>query len=169
MTIYFNKVKQWCNSEWLSFMERVRFAVCCAQSLSRVQNVICNLMECSPPGSSVHVDSPGKNTRVGCHSLLQRIFPAQGLNPHLRSLLRWQADSLPAEPLGKPRDLYWMPKLCTKIPRQGTRESKCQCAKEDLSEIQKQKEGKCSLNTVIEEESGRIREWRSGKEFGFYL
>ena len=62
-----------------------------------------------------------------------------------------------------------MPKLCTQVPRQGTRESKCQCAKEDLSEIQKQKEGKCSLNTVIEEESGRIREWRSGQEFGFYL
>lgn len=56
-----------------------------------------------------------------------------------------------------------MPKLCTKIPRQGTRESKCQCSKEDLSEIQKQKEGKCSMNTVIEQESGRIGEWRSGK------
>ena len=27
-------------------------------------------VDCSPPGSSVHGDSPGKNTRVGCHSLL---------------------------------------------------------------------------------------------------
>ena len=26
-------------------------------------------------------DSPGKNTRVGCHSLLQGIFLTQGLNP----------------------------------------------------------------------------------------
>ena len=26
---------------------------------------------------------PGKNTKVGCHSLLQRIFPTQGLNPDL--------------------------------------------------------------------------------------
>ena len=26
-------------------------------------------------------DSPGKNTRVGCHALLQGIFPTQGLNP----------------------------------------------------------------------------------------
>ena len=25
----------------------------------------------SPPGSSVHEDSPGKNTGVGCHTLLQ--------------------------------------------------------------------------------------------------
>ena len=28
-------------------------------------------------------DSPGKNTGVGCHSLLQEIFPTQGLNPGL--------------------------------------------------------------------------------------
>ena len=28
-------------------------------------------MDCSPPGSSVHGDSPGKNTRVGGHALLQ--------------------------------------------------------------------------------------------------
>ena len=35
---------------------------------------------CSPPGSSVHADSPGKNTGVGCVFLLQRVFPAQGSN-----------------------------------------------------------------------------------------
>ena len=28
-------------------------------------------MDCSLPSSSVHSDSPGKNTGVGCHSLLQ--------------------------------------------------------------------------------------------------
>ena len=38
----------------------------------------CNLMDCSPPGSSVHGFSPGKNTGVGCHFLLQRIFLSQG-------------------------------------------------------------------------------------------
>ena len=32
-----------------------------------------NPMECSLPGSSVHKDSPGKNTGVGCHSLLQQL------------------------------------------------------------------------------------------------
>ena len=26
-------------------------------------------------------DSPGKNTGVGCHVILQGIFPTQGLNP----------------------------------------------------------------------------------------
>ena len=38
---------------------------------------LCNPMDCSPPGSSVHGDSPGKNTGVGCHALLQGIFPTQ--------------------------------------------------------------------------------------------
>ena len=40
-----------------------------------------NPMDCSPPGSSLHGDSPGKNTGVGCHFLLQGIFPTPGSNP----------------------------------------------------------------------------------------
>ena len=35
-------------------------------------------------------DSPGKNTGVGGHAFLQGIFPTQGLNLHLLSLLHWQ-------------------------------------------------------------------------------
>ena len=45
-------------------------------------------------------DSPGKNTRVGCHFLLQGIFPAQGSNPYLFHLLHWQEGSLPLAPYG---------------------------------------------------------------------
>ena len=37
----------------------------------------------TPPGSSVHGDSPGKNTGMGCHFLLQRIFPTRRWNPYL--------------------------------------------------------------------------------------
>ena len=44
-------------------------------------------MDCSPPGASVHGDSPGKNTGVGCHTLLQGIFPTQELNLSLLHLL----------------------------------------------------------------------------------
>ena len=45
---------------------------------------LCNPMDYSPPGSSVHgMDSPGKNTGEGSHSLLQRIFLTQGSNPGL--------------------------------------------------------------------------------------
>ena len=44
-------------------------------------------------------NSPGNNTGIVCHFLLQRIFWTQGLNPHL---LHWQADSLPLSHLGSP-------------------------------------------------------------------
>ena len=47
-------------------------------------------------------DSPGKNTGVGCHFLLQGIFPMQGSNLSLLHLLHRQADSLPLVPPGKP-------------------------------------------------------------------
>ena len=40
-------------------------------------------MDCSPTGSFVHGDSPGKNTGVGGHALLQGIIPTQGSNPVL--------------------------------------------------------------------------------------
>ena len=46
-------------------------------------------------------DSPGQNTRVGCHALLQGIFPTQGSNPGLSRLLHWQTGSLPLVPPGK--------------------------------------------------------------------
>ena len=41
---------------------------------------LCDLMGCSPPGFSCPWDSPGKNTGVGFHALLQEIFLTQGLN-----------------------------------------------------------------------------------------
>ena len=47
-------------------------------------------------------NSPGKNTGVGCHALLQGIFPTLGLNPSLFCLLHWQACSLPLMPPGMP-------------------------------------------------------------------
>ena len=40
-------------------------------------------MDSSLPGSSVHGDSPGKNTGVGCHVPLQGIFPTEGSNTGL--------------------------------------------------------------------------------------
>ena len=63
---------------------------------------LCDPMDCSLPGSSVHGDCPGKNTEVGCHALLQGIFPTQGLKP---GLLPLQADSFPAELPGKPKKM----------------------------------------------------------------
>ena len=67
-------------------------ACVCAKSLQSCLT-LCDAMDSSPPGSSVHGDSPGKNTGVGCHALLQRIFLTQGSNPHLLCLLCWQEGS----------------------------------------------------------------------------
>ena len=61
-------------------------------------------MDCSPPGSSAHEDSPGKNTGVGCHALLQGIFQTQELNPRVLCFLHWQVGSLLLAPLGKQKD-----------------------------------------------------------------
>ena len=47
-------------------------------------------------------DSPGKNTEVGCHFLVQGIFPTQGSN---QCLLHWQMDSLLLRHLGGPKRL----------------------------------------------------------------
>ena len=41
---------------------------------------LCDPMDCSLSGSSVRGDSPGKNTGVGCHALLQGILPNQESN-----------------------------------------------------------------------------------------
>ena len=46
-------------------------------------------------------NSSGKNTGVGCHSLLQGIFPTQGSRPRSLAL---QADFLLCEPPGKPNN-----------------------------------------------------------------
>ena len=50
-------------------------------------------MNCSPPG---------KNIGMGCYALPQGIFPPQGLNLYLLSLLHWQAGSSLLQPLEKP-------------------------------------------------------------------
>ena len=48
-------------------------------------------------------DSPGKNTGVGCHFLLQEIFPTQGSNPGIEpGSPTLEADALTSEPPGKP-------------------------------------------------------------------
>ena len=47
-------------------------------------------------------DSPGKNTGVGCHFLLQGIFLTQELNPHLLCLVHCQMNSLPLSRLRSP-------------------------------------------------------------------
>ena len=57
-----------------------RLVAClCAKSL-QLCPTLSNPMDCSLPVSSIHRYSPGKNTGVGCHALLQGIFLTQGSN-----------------------------------------------------------------------------------------
>ena len=89
---------------------------------------VCNPMDCSPPGSSVHEDSPGSNTGVGCHGLLQGIFLKQRTSLMSPAL---QVDFfffLTTEPLEKPpedimlseisqKDKYYIIPFISKIVR----------------------------------------------------
>ena len=66
---------------------------------------LCDPMDFSPPGFLVYGDSPGKNTGVDCHALLQGIFLTQGSNPGLLHC-RWILYRLSHQ--GSPRILEWV-------------------------------------------------------------
>ena len=63
---------------------------------------LCDPMDCSPPGSSVHGDSSGKNTGVDCQALLQGIFSPRDLILSLKSPALAGDFFLPLTPPGKP-------------------------------------------------------------------
>ena len=60
---------------------------------------LCDPMDCSPPGSSVHGDSPGKNTRLELLYPHPGDLPNPGIEPGSPAL---QVDSLPVELPEKP-------------------------------------------------------------------
>ena len=62
---------------------------------------LCNPMNCSLPASSVHEDSPSKNTGLGCHALLQENLHNPGIKLRSPAL---QVDFLPSEPPKKPKN-----------------------------------------------------------------
>ena len=63
--------------------------------------ILCNSKDCSPPDSSAHRGSPGKNTGERCHARpLQGDLTNPGTEPRSPAL---QVDSLPTEPPGKPK------------------------------------------------------------------
>ena len=104
----FSRQEHWSGLPLPSPMMKVKSESEVAQSCPTLSDP----MDCSPPGSSVHGifqarvlewgaiafsdglhcpwNSPGQNTGVGSLSLLQEIFPTQGLNPdlsHCRQIL----------------------------------------------------------------------------------
>ena len=74
----------------------------CMCVLSRV-GLFGDPMDYSPPRLLCPWNSPGKNTGVGSHSLLQGIFLSQGSEPGIKPRSpTLQGDSLLSEPPGSP-------------------------------------------------------------------
>ena len=81
-----------CSDNQLAVEYHRRKQSCCCLKVKVTQSspTLCDPMDCSLPGSSVHGNSSGKNTEVGGHALLQGICPTQGSNtglPHCRQIL----------------------------------------------------------------------------------
>ena len=98
LTWWGKEAKKKCISATLITITSSNLSLCCVLcSVTQSCLTLCDPMDCSLPGSSVHGDSPGKSTGVGCHALFQGIFPTQGSNP----IFHMQVDSLLSEPPGK--------------------------------------------------------------------
>ena len=105
--IPFSKGSTWPRNQTWGFLHCMQSLYCLSQKpcpyvlclVAQSCLTLCDTMDCSPPGSSVHGDSPSKNSGVDCHAPLQGIFLTQGSNPglpHYRKILYL------SEPPGKP-------------------------------------------------------------------
>jgi len=90
--------KIWKHSFQKNICTHVRVCVCKVASF--VSNSFLTLWTIACP-TPCPWDSPDKHAGVGCHALLQGIFPTQGLNPWLLCFLHWQEISLWLAPHGK--------------------------------------------------------------------
>ena len=83
---WFQRINRMALHTWKTRNITYLSTTCCmhAESL-QLCPTLCNPMNCSPPDSCVHGDSPGKNTGVDHRAFLREIFPTYGLNPCLMS------------------------------------------------------------------------------------
>ena len=101
---------EWERDLWMLILQKGRQLRHALLSCSVVSDswTLGNCMDCSPPGSSVHGDSPSENTGEGGHASLQGIFPTQGSNPgllHCRQIIYHLSRQ------GSPRILEWVASL----------------------------------------------------------
>ena len=101
----------------LSVSERELPLPCGSGLVAQSCLTLCDPMDCSPPGSSVHEIFQARILKVGCHFLLQGNFLTQRSNPgllHCRQSPALQVNSLLTEPPGKRLTLpYLSLKLCS--------------------------------------------------------
>jgi len=98
---------EWERDLWMLIFQKGRQLgmLCLVAQLLSDSLTLGNCMDCSPPSSSVHEDSPSKNTGVGSHASFQGIFPTQGSNPgllHCRQIIYNLSHQ------GSPRILEWV-------------------------------------------------------------
>ena len=79
--------------------------------------------------NSFHEDSRGQNTRMGCHALLQVIFPTQESNPGLLHC-RWILYCLSHQ--GNPRILEWVAYPFSRRTSQPGNETRVSCMADRL-------------------------------------
>ena len=99
-SVHFLLVRVSC--DLVTFFSRREGDMLCLVARSRL--TLCDPMDCSPPGSCVLGNSPGKTTGVGCHALLWGIIPTQGSNLGLLHC-RWILYHMSHQ--GSPRVIMW--------------------------------------------------------------
>ena len=97
--IYIQNLRKWWGDMWGDgYVNKLGsgnpFTMCSAllRLVTQSWRTLCNPMDYSPPGSSVHGNPPGKNTGMDCYTLLQGIFPVQRWNSgllHCRRILHY--------------------------------------------------------------------------------
>ena len=95
--------------DWVTSLTRLtRYTIYCCVScvLSHSAATLWNPLGCSPAGSSVHWNFPGKSTGVIAIAS-PGALPDPGMEPASPVSPALQADSLPAEPSGKPCIYCW--------------------------------------------------------------
>ena len=75
--------------------------MCVCIKVLQSYSTLYNPVDCSPPGSSVHVILQARILKWAAMPSPPGDLPTQGSNPHLLCLLHWQASSLPLAPPGK--------------------------------------------------------------------
>ena len=86
--------------EYTSYLHRVYSNACMLNHFSCVQLFVAARTVAHQ--APLSMGFPRQESGVGCHSLLQGIFPTKASNPRLLRLLHWQAGSLPLAPPQKP-------------------------------------------------------------------
>ena len=111
------------SSKW----KDLKIHTCVHAKLLQLCPTLCDSMDSSPPGSSVHGILQARILEWVAMRSSRGIFPTQGSNPHLLRLLHWQAGSLPTwRPIWSGEQSFGTEPLTCGV---------CHCSRELVSEL----------------------------------